>query len=91
MAQDGSTFARDFGYLMPFLQKMEQAAKESGNAELQQLVAGEAARWRRIQALLGSGAGAPAPAGPSAGARKPAAGGNGALPRQLTIGSLRTR
>lgn len=93
MAQDGSTFARDFGYLMPFLRKVEQAAQQSDSTELRQLVAGEAQRWGRIQQLLGgataTAASAPAASGPS----RPTggAGANGTVARVLTVGSLRSR
>lgn len=104
MAQDGSSFARDFGYLMPFLRKIEQAAQQSDSSELRQLVAGEAQRWSRIQQLLG-GAAASAPAvaaptrtaGPAAGSAASAGGAaggaaaNGPVTRTLTVGSLRSR
>lgn len=54
------SFDRDFGYLLPFLDKVAAAGASIGGtagAELQQLISGEKARWARIRELL---AGAPA-------------------------------
>ncbi|AEI65851.1 hypothetical protein [Corallococcus macrosporus] len=62
-----SAFERDFGYLMPFLDRVAAAAADledaSSRAELTRLMVEERARWQRIQELLGGaqGRGAPAP------------------------------
>lgn len=84
-----ANFDRDFGYLMPFLDKIEAAAASASpdaRAELTSLVRGEKERWRRIQALL---SGAP----PAAAARPTAAGPDTptrpAPASALTVGSLR--
>jgi hypothetical protein len=86
---DPGNFARDFGYLMPFLERV-QAAGEAlpppTRNELATLLAGERARWERIRELL-AGAEAPRP-GPAPPRRvsptqPPAAVG-------FTVGSLRT-
>ena len=73
MAKNSSTpsgaFDRDFGYLLPFLDKVAAAAAElpdaSARAELTQLMAEEKARWARIRELLsgasGRGSGQQAP------------------------------
>ncbi len=85
-------FEKDFGYLLPFLDRVSAAAAslpdEAARGELGALVDGEKQRWQRIQALL-SGAQA-ASRGPS-----PAAGPK-PLPSsvvygELTVGSLRGR
>ncbi|ABF90650.1 hypothetical protein MXAN_2410 [Myxococcus xanthus DK 1622] len=65
-----SAFDRDFGYLMPFLDRVAAAASDledaSARAELTRLMVEEKARWQRIQELLGGaggrGAAAPTPA-----------------------------
>ena len=67
----GTDFERDFGYLLPFLDKVAGAVDQlSGPAreELAALVQGEKARWTRIRELL---AGAPgrAPVAPTAASR----------------------
>ena len=62
-------FEKDFGYLMPFIKKVTDAARAfpdiAAREELSQLVAGEEARWSRIGELL---AGGPAPSTSSAAA-----------------------
>jgi hypothetical protein len=62
MAGTGA-FDRDFGYLMPFLDKLEAHAagmpEGAAREELRQLVAEEKSRWPRIRALVD---GAPGPA-----------------------------
>lgn len=79
---DDAPFARDFGYLGPFLQKVEAHARglpeSQARAELLQILAGAPERWARIQALLsgaqpaapqdegGAGAGPPDPPAPDA-------------------------
>ena len=69
-APDASNpFAKDFAYLHPFLERLQEHAESLGNAPLQELLAGESARWREIDALLsagsdaGTGADAPSPSG----------------------------
>ena len=62
-----SGFDKDFGYLMPFLGKVAEAANTitdpAAREELKRLVAGEQSRWLRIQQLLsGAAAQAAAPA-----------------------------
>ena len=91
-------FDKDFGYLMPFLDKIAGAASgladQAARAELSSLIAGEKQRWERIRQLLG-GAGGRASAA-SAPAPKPAAS-ETASPAEtrevpsFTVGSLRTK
>ncbi|GHG97627.1 hypothetical protein [Comamonas sp. JC664] len=63
MAKNSSTsaFDRDFGYLMPFLDRVTEAASQledaSARAELSRLMVEEKARWQRIQELLGGAGG----------------------------------
>ncbi|MGA9520658.1 MAG: hypothetical protein WBV82_04290 [Myxococcaceae bacterium] len=59
MARDGdqkSSFDRDFGYLLPFMDRVEAAAADltaPGAAdELRRLMSGEKAKWARIRELL---------------------------------------
>ncbi|MFP2910613.1 hypothetical protein ACLESD_37350, partial [Pyxidicoccus sp. 3LFB2] len=56
-----NAFERDFGYLLPFLDKVAAAASELPDAaareELTRLMAEEKVRWQRIQALLGGASG----------------------------------
>jgi hypothetical protein len=67
MAGTGA-FERDFGYLLPFLDKLEAHAaglpEGAAREELRQLVAEEKARWPRIRELV---EGAPGPAAGGAG------------------------
>jgi len=60
MAGTGA-FDRDFGYLMPFLDKLEAHAaglpEGAAREELLQLVAEEKARWPRIRELAGGASG----------------------------------
>lgn len=48
---------RDFGYLMPFFDKVAEAAgalpDPAARQELERLLAGQKERWERIRALLG--------------------------------------
>lgn len=57
-----SEFDKDFGYLMPFLDKVAAAASNLSNpaarSELTQLMADEKRRWARVRELL-SGAASP--------------------------------
>lgn len=62
MATDkASGLERDFGYLMPFFDKVAAAAASvqnpSAREELLGLLAGERAKWERIRALLGGAPG----------------------------------
>lgn len=94
-------FDRDFGYLMPFLDKVAAAANgledPAARAELARLLADEKARWNRIRELLrGSPGGkgtAPARQGAPAQtlARSSADGINRVAPQMtgLTVGSLK--
>jgi hypothetical protein len=58
VADQGSQFEKDFGYLIPFLDKVHSAAAgmadSAAKRELVQLVAGEKERWTRIRDLLSS-------------------------------------
>jgi hypothetical protein len=60
MAAPGA-FDKDFGYLMPFLERVARAAGEledvAAREELSQLLADEKARWARIRELLAGGGG----------------------------------
>ncbi|MCE9666601.1 hypothetical protein LY474_02145 [Myxococcus stipitatus] len=62
MATNPSAFDKDFGYLMPFLDKVASAASGLADAaareELSRLVAEEKGRWQRIRALLQGASGA---------------------------------
>jgi len=101
MANTPGRFDRDFGYLMPFLDKVAQAASElpdpAAREELSRLVAEEKGRWARIQALLGGAKASAAPAPrvePSvrrAPPRAPAPRDEDRRPPGLTVGSLRQR
>jgi hypothetical protein len=59
-------FDKDFGYLMPFLDKVAGAAQTLTNpaarAELTRLVADEKAKWTRIRELLSGATGQAQPA-----------------------------
>ena len=61
MANPPGGFDRDFGYLMPFLDKVAAAASELPDAqareELVRLMAEEKVRWARIRQLLGGASG----------------------------------
>jgi hypothetical protein len=99
-----ANFERDFGYLMPFLDKVEKAAAELSDPrareELLGLMREERPRWTRIRALLEGqpGGASRAPSAPAARPQvlpaAPAATGQAALsqmsPRPLfTVGTLR--
>ena len=98
-----SAFDKDFGYLMPFLGKVAEAANTitdaSAREELKRLIAGEQSKWLRIQQLLSGAAAKPAlAANPTvaAGAKvavgaPPPAAPQPAPERQFTVGSLRPR
>jgi hypothetical protein len=63
--EKGSGFERDFAYLVPFLDKVEQAGAgltaPGAKEELARLMAGEKARWMRMRELLAGAAGQGAP------------------------------
>ncbi len=94
-------FDRDFGYLMPFLDKVAAAAGEledpAARAELTRLISEEKIRWQRVRELLrGAPAGQRAPAVSGAApaktlARTSADGINRVAPQMtgLTVGSLK--
>ena len=95
----GGAFEKDFGYLMPFLEKVAAAANTLADAaareELKRLVAGEQSRWLRIRELLSGGAANPtqpvariAQASVESPATKDA---QPSPPKQFTVGSLRPR
>ena len=96
----GTRFDRDFGYLMPFLDQVAQAASgmedTAAGAELSRLIAEEKRRWARIRELLNGARGVteaarapllPAPAAREVPFRRPPEHPQGAL--TLTVGSLR--
>ncbi|MFL5319528.1 MAG: hypothetical protein ACJ790_07710 [Myxococcaceae bacterium] len=97
---NSSSFDRDFGYLMPFLDRVAQAGSglsPPARAELLRLVAGEKEKFARIRQLL-SGAAAsggtrgdlPARPGAEQAARTQTVSERGReLPPRLTVGSLR--
>ncbi len=94
-------FDRDFGYLMPFLDKVAAAAAEledpAAREELSRIIDEEKVRWERVRELLRGAAGSrPAPANrPAASsqtlARSSADGINRVAPTMtgLTVGSLK--
>jgi hypothetical protein len=100
-------FDKDFGYLMPFLDKVAGAAASladpAARAELTQLVADEKAKWARIRELLGGAAGQTT-AAPATAVSAPAvaasinkdtppavASPDGRVPFSFTVGSLRPK
>ena len=95
----GGAFEKDFGYLMPFLDKVAAAANTITDAaareELKRLVAGEQSRWLRIRELLSGGAANPAqPAKEPASSNAQASVESPAQPapkKAFTVGSLRPR
>ncbi|QAT86927.1 hypothetical protein EJ065_5393 [Corallococcus coralloides] len=67
-------FDRDFGYLLPFMDKVAAAAADlqdaSAREELVRLVAEEKVRWERIRSLLQGAPGQSGGAAPRASASK---------------------
>ena len=61
-------FDKDFGYLMPFLDKVAAAANNlsdpSAREELKKIMADEKSRWARIRQLLAGASGQSPPAAP---------------------------
>jgi hypothetical protein len=92
-------FDKDFGYLMPFLDKIAGAALSladpAARAELTKLMADEKAKWARIRELLGGAAGqaATAQAAASGSQDNSQAAASPALrePFSFTVGSLRPK
>ena len=89
-----SEFDKDFGYLMPFLDRLSEAArnlagKESNN-ELTLLIAEEKRRWARIRELLSADASSDATTPDNTKALHPL--GESPKPAHtFTVGSLRSR
>ncbi|HWP42121.1 MAG TPA: hypothetical protein VNO14_02710 [Blastocatellia bacterium] len=90
---DGA-FEKDFGYLMPFLDKVAaqtvSLADPAARQELARLMAGERERWMRIRELLSGSAGRPAAATQGPAAQSVPTGGEPTA-RQFTVGSLRDK
>ncbi len=102
----GGEFDKDFGYLIPFIDKITEAAKNvaetAAREELLELVGGQQQRWARIRELLSGAAAGPAPpvaAGKAEDAiskrmaetRAAKQSFTGAEARAFTVGSLRPR
>ncbi|WXH26840.1 hypothetical protein WA016_00751 [Myxococcus stipitatus] len=100
MATNPSAFDKDFGYLMPFLDKVAAAAASledaSAREELTRLMAEEKVRWERARELLRGASGAAE--GGAASAKKVRGSGSEdearsepvhEAPGALTVGSLR--
>ncbi|MFY2557548.1 hypothetical protein ACN469_07975 [Corallococcus terminator] len=93
-----NAFDRDFGYLLPFLDKVAAAAAGlpdgSAREELTRLMAEEKVRWQRVQELLRGASGAVVDAGaaPRALARSSAdeVHETAPSPSGLTVGSLKS-
>lgn len=87
-------FEKDFGYLMPFLDKVAAAANalpdQAARAELAQLIIDEKRRWARIRQLL-SGTSADAASKPVGVAADDAQGSPAKPTPSFTVGSLRQR
>ena len=87
-------FEKDFGYLMPFLDKIAAAAStlpdQAARGELVQLITDEKRRWARIRQLL-SGATSTGESKPAATAANEVAGASAKLQPSFTVGSLRQR
>lgn len=97
-------FDKDFGYLLPFLDKVAAAAAAladpAARAELTKLMADEKAKWARIRQLLGGASGqtqaAPQAQAPSNTAAPPATAPATVSPvarepLSFTVGSLRPK
>ena len=91
-------FDKDFGYLMPFIDKIAAAssglADPAARAELSSLVANEKQRWERIRQLLSGASGKAANASSGESANSSAQGSPAVRPLErltFTVGSLRNR
>ena len=101
--KDGGGFERDFGYLIPFLDRIEQAGAgltaPGAREELARLMSGEKARWIRIRELLvgasGGAAQVPGQLAPARSQERAAVKGESAGPLHvhngLTVGDLKSR
>jgi hypothetical protein len=89
---DGA-FEKDFGYLMPFLDKVAASAGSLAEAaareELARLLAGETERWARIRELLRGAAGISSEISQASSATAPPSTGEEQTARKFTVGSLR--
>jgi len=87
-------FEKDFGYLMPFLDKIAAAVKtlpdQAARAELAQLVTDEKRRWARIRELL-SGATSTGESKAASTAANEVPSTSVKLQPSFTVGSLRQR
>jgi hypothetical protein len=76
MAKNDAGFERDFGYLMPFLDKLSETAKTladpAARERLSRLMAEEKERWAEIRALV---SGKPAVGGAQRSGGRPGSGG----------------
>ncbi len=76
-------FDRDFGYLLPFLDKVTAAASQlpdpAARSELQRLMADEKQRWARVRELLSGAQGRATPGAAQGRATPGAAQGRAAL------------
>lgn len=85
-------FEKDFGYLMPFLDKIAAAATtlpdQAARAELAQLITDQKRRWARIRELL-SGATSTGESTSTATATNEVASAAVKLQPSFTVGSLR--
>jgi hypothetical protein len=79
-------FEKDFGYLMPFLDRVQQEASKVGGDELKSLLKDESQKWQRIRQLLSQKDGA---ASPTKKTSQPAKAEAEAPVKMLTVGSLR--
>ncbi|HKP85779.1 MAG TPA: hypothetical protein VJZ26_06770 [Blastocatellia bacterium] len=96
-------FDKDFGYLMPFLDKVAAAASNlsdpAAREELKKMMTDEKSRWARIRQLLAGAAGQAAGRAPSpveanpagAASTRPHASADAKEPLSFTVGSLRPR
>jgi hypothetical protein len=96
-------FDKDFGYLMPFLDKVAGAAASladpAARTELTRLIAEEKTRWARIRELIGGASGrattattaTTAPTTPANPINPPAAASTAREPFSFTVGSLRPK
>ena len=88
-------FEKDFGYLMPFLDKIAAAAStlpdQAARGELVQLITDEKRRWARIRQLLSgkTSTGESKPIATAAAGEAPSA--SAKLQPSFTVGSLRQR
>ena len=84
MASDGSSFEKDFGYLIPFLDRVAAAISQLPDAAAREegarLISGEKEKWQRLRQLLAGAQGlnrAAPPASPTPQQVQPAGAGSG--------------